>query len=149
MATRVKETWTGGTGVQAVNEYSYPRSYTCVDAEKKLVEVVHVSRTKDDLDVYTKSIFDYSNMDLEEILETASRNSVIACRLTEFRTRTLEEAIKADGMVLDARDYFKRERSRGPATPEQLVDKLVKMGVSEAEIAAMIEARTKADAERS
>ena len=138
---------TKDTGKRVAEGETYPRSVTS-DVETKIVEVVHVT-TCSDGKAYVSTKFDFSRTDEGDILECATKHLVIACRNTEFRTITVDKAIETDGQTLNPVDYIKRERKRGPATPEQLVDKLVKMGVSEAEIAAMIEARTKADAARS
>ena len=135
------------TGKRVIEGEKYSRSVTA-DVETKIVEVVHVT-TCSDGKAYVSTKFAFSGTDEGDILECAARHLVIACRHTEFRTITVDKAIKTDGQTLDPNDFIKRERKRGPATPEQLVDKLIKMGVSEAEIAAMIEARTKADKARS
>jgi len=109
MADIVK--YQGPTGVKVEAGMSYSRSYTCVDEEKMLVEVCHVSRCKDGVDVYIKNTFDYSSMDIGSRLETASRTSVIACRGPEFRKVNSKDAIATlEGKTLIAEDYFKRER---------------------------------------
>ena len=119
--TKVK--WNEGTGHIADRKiYGFSSSYTCTDEEKQLVEVVAVSRCKDGQDVYVKTVFDFSGFETKELLELASRPSIISARTSEFRTRSADEAIKAlEGTTLDAKDYFKRERAGGVKDPEKAV----------------------------
>lgn len=127
MADKIK--YEGPTGVVAdrkVNGYS--SSYTCVDEDKNIVEVVAVSRCKDGKDVYHTTKFDFTDFTKSELLELAARPSIIAARTPEFRTRTAEQAIEAlEGKTLNAKDYFKRERKS--KTFEEKVQELVDQGI--------------------
>ena len=125
------------TGKRVVEGETYARSVTA-NVETKLVEVVHVT-TCSDGKAYVTTKFDFNGVDDADILECAAKNLVIACRLTEFRTRTVDEVCKLDGMTLKPLDYIKRERSKTPETPQALISKLrKKFGLSDKEIAALI-----------
>ena len=110
MADKIK--YEGPTGIVANRaEYSYSSTYTCVDEEKQIVEVIAVSRCKDGKDVYHSTRFDFSTFEKSELLELAARPSIISARTPEFRTRNAEQAIEAlEGKTLNAKDYFKREK---------------------------------------
>jgi copper chaperone CopZ len=99
----------GKTGVRAVGGVTYPRSVTA-DVEKKTVDVIHVTTCKDGK-AYVRTRFDFNGVDDADILECAAKHLVIACRSAEYRTRTVDEAIKVDGITLDPMDYIKRERA--------------------------------------
>lgn len=131
------EKYEGKTGVQALEGVTYSRSVTA-NTETKVVDVVHVTRCKDG-DAYVTTRFDFTGVDESDVLECAAKNLVIACRLTEFRTRTVDEVCKLDGMTLKPLDYIKRERSKTPETPQALISKLrKKFGLSDKEIAALV-----------
>ena len=119
--TKVK--WDKGTGFIADRKaYGYTSTYTCIDEEKNLVEVIAISRCEDGQDVYARTLFDFSEFEYKELLELASRPSIISARTSEFRTRSADEAIKAlEGTTLDAKEYFKRERAGRVKDPEKAV----------------------------
>ena len=131
------EKYEGTTGVEALDGVTYSRSVTA-DAEKKIVDVVHVTTCKDGK-AYVRTRFDFNGMDETDVLECAAKHLVIACRSAEYRTRTVDEAIKADGITLDPGDYIKRERASADPlkraqnalkklTPEQMAELLEKLG---------------------
>ena len=130
MIVMAKDTikYEGPTGVLEKEGYSYSSTYTCTDAEKGLVEVIHKTQCKDKLKVYVRNVMDFGGMDQEEILEFASKAAIIASRGPEFRSRTAKKVLEElEGKTLVAKDYFKRERKS--KTFEEKVQELVDSGI--------------------
>ena len=127
--TTTKVKYEGPTGIVANRkEFSYSSTYTCIDEDNNIVEVVAVSRCKDGRDIYHSTKFDFSDFERGELLELAARPSIISARTPEFRTRNSSEAIEAlEGKTLNAKDYFKREKKS--KSFEQKVQDLVDQGV--------------------
>ena len=131
------EKYEGSTGIEALDGVAYSRSVTA-DVEKKVVDVIHVTTCKDGR-AYVTTKFDFNGMDEADILECAAKHLVIACRSAEYRTRTVDEAIKVDGITLDPGEYIKRERASADPlkraqnalkklSPEQVAELLEALG---------------------
>ena len=128
MADTVKVKYEGPTGIVADRAaYGYSSSKTA-DVETKTVEVIHISRCKDGLDVYMTNTVDFSTTEMADILEVAAGAVLIAARPSEYRTVGSEGAVKKlEGATFIAKDYIKRERKS--KSFEQKVQDLVDQGI--------------------
>lgn len=95
----------------------YPKAVKCIDSEKGLVLISHVTTAKDGATAVSMCYTLELDLERAELLEQAARNwNIRNMRGQLFRTLSPQEIIALDGKLLKASTY-RPTREKGPRDP--------------------------------